>query len=349
MNHTLSQKLKFSLAAFLLLLLATIGTGEVIMRLSHQPPQPPYNNKQKDKLLGWKTQPGYRFHSNNFPDIKGNQYEVHLSFDEHGFRQWGACAYDIPIGNVFVVGDSYVECVEADDAKTFYSIFKDSVPVNLFAYGCAGYGTVQECLQVEKYIDSILPDWVVLEMCSNDYVDNYWGLEMYSEYKSSQTRPYFNLNGQIEYHYPRPWFEHVKDYTLFLNFVLQRCHKALVNLKWINPKPTEEVIAADRRVAVLMTEIALTRLKKAVESKGAKLIIYILGNLSSPKNEMDDVVAIGKKLNIPMVTGAVEKIEARESNGEVMRAFDGYHFNNNGQQVMAEVLISYFRENQFQK
>jgi predicted DNA binding CopG/RHH family protein len=111
------------------------------------------------------------------------------------------------------------------------------------------------------------------------------------------------LNGQIDYHYPRPWFEHVKDYSLFLNFVLERCHQALVNLKWIAPKPTEEIITADRRVAVRMTEIALTRLKKAVESKGAILIIYILGNLSGSKSEMDDVVAIDKKLNIPMITG----------------------------------------------
>lgn len=252
-------------------------------------------------------------------------------------------------GKVFVLGDSYVECIEVDDGKTFYSVFKDSIPISLYAYGCAGYGTVQECLMAEKFLDTIQPNWVVLEMCSNDYVDNYWGLEMYSEYKSSQTRPYFSLTGRTEYHYPRPWFEHIKDYSLFLNFVLERCHQASVNLKWVSAKPTEEVIATDRRVSAQMTEIALARLKKSVESRGAKLIVYILGNLSGPQNEMDAVVEICKRLNIQTISGAVEEIEKCEANGEVMRAFDGYHFNHNGQKVMSDVLINYFRQNEIFK
>jgi alkylation response protein AidB-like acyl-CoA dehydrogenase len=39
-------------------------------------------------------------------------------------------------------------------------------------YGGHGYGTLQEYLVIDKYIDEIKPDLILLQVCSNDFTNN---------------------------------------------------------------------------------------------------------------------------------------------------------------------------------
>ena len=61
---------------------------------------------------------------------------------------------------------------------------------------------------------------------------------------------------------------------------------------------------------------------------------------------MDFVVNACRRNNISVITGAEEQIILHEKNGETTRSWDNYHFNNNGQQILGQVLIDYFRKNE---
>ncbi len=347
------RKLLFIFIGIASSLFLVIAGGEIVMRINNVPIGPPYNGKEKDKILGWKTKPYYRYYTKEFSDNKNGKYEVNLNFTKHGFRLWNEKAHDSTQGNVFVVGDSYVESIEVSDDKTFYSVFKDSCPVKVSAYGTAGYGFTQEYLIMNQFIDSLNPKWIVLLTCSNDYVDNYWKMEEKSWYTAGQTRPYLNLQSKIEYHFPRPWYERAKDYSLFLDFIFRRIRQGLINAEIILPDgvPDHAIERQDKNyddfeMTCILSENVLKKMKLLAESHQAKLLVYILGDLNNTINKMDAIVAACKLNNIAIITGAEELTLIHEKKGETIHSFDNYHFNNNGQKILGQVLIDYFRKNE---
>jgi len=103
---------------------------------------------------------------------------------------------------VLFIGDSYTHAVEVSRTKTYYEILATYLPFECFAYGAAGYGTLQEYLLLEKYMNIIDPDNIILQLCSNDIIDNYSAMEKISTYKVGKKRPYLNKYGDIIYETP---------------------------------------------------------------------------------------------------------------------------------------------------
>lgn len=346
-----TRKVLYSFILVVISLVIVLLVGEGMMRLTQRKLPPPYDNKEKDAVLGWRSKPFYTYSASNFMDCKGGTYPIDIHFTKHGFRKWNERAFDSTIGTALFIGDSYTESLECSDSLVFYSVFKDSVPVNLYACGTAGYGTIQEMQLLDKYIDSVKPKWIILQTCSNDYLDNYWMMEMLSGYHVGEVRPYL-VDGKVEYHYPRPWYERVKDYSLFLNFILERSRQAMLNLHLRHKyTSTEDMVDAIGKkyppyaTSLKMTEEALKHIKQTADKHNAKLLVYILGRVDSIQNgmDMDDVWTICEKNGIPAITGATEKTEAAKEKGEVVNSFDGYHYNPKGQKILGEVLIDYFR------
>ena len=74
----------------------------------------------------------------------------------------------------------------------------------VFSYGCGGYGSLQEYMILDKYIDIIDPNIIIIQTSSNDISDNYLDLEKISLANNNfMLRPYL-INGDIEYYYPYP-------------------------------------------------------------------------------------------------------------------------------------------------
>lgn len=344
------RKAQLAVASTLLVLLLIVFIGEIIMRVSHVLPRPPYDTHDKDALLGWKTKTNYHFETQNFADNKGGTYPVNFNLDSRGFRMWNKSSVDSVEGSVLVLGDSYVECVEADDRKVFYAQLHDSLPLSVYAYGVAGYGTHQQFLFLQKYIDTIKPDWVVLQMCANDYIDNYWALQKTAGYHSADTRPYVMLDNTVEYHSPALWFEKIKNYSYFLGFLAERLNNSLVNLGAIKqPERAEDKIAQQGHsfkeydMACKLTEHSLIEMKKLVEQKGAKFVVLILGYNPPANNEMVDIEQMCERNHIATVTGAEKVLMEHASTGETIRSYDNYHYNHNGQQIIGNVLVDYFK------
>ena len=82
----------------------------------------------------------------------GTTYYAKISQDGHGFRMFGNVSSGKP--RVFVIGDSFTQATDVSDDKTYYAIVKRLLNVEVFAYGGGGYGSLQECMILDKYIES---------------------------------------------------------------------------------------------------------------------------------------------------------------------------------------------------
>ena len=138
--------------------------------------------------------PDYSF-SGNMTDQGGQRYSVDLHYNENGFKAFGDTASLLP--QVFFIGDSYTACIEVSNEKSFFNMVGDSLGVAIFAYGHAGFGTLQEYMVFDKWVDIIKPDLVVWEVCSNDFIDNHAPLEMVCGYKVGERRPYLLYSHKI--------------------------------------------------------------------------------------------------------------------------------------------------------
>src|SRR5690606_23295006 len=116
--------------------------------------------------LGWETQAGLVI------DRELKPYGlIHYTTGPFGFRVFGDTT--APGAAVFVIGDSNTQAVQVSDGETYYEVaFAGLDSVSLFAYGTGGWGTLQEYLILDRYMDMIRPDLVVWQFASNDIINN---------------------------------------------------------------------------------------------------------------------------------------------------------------------------------
>jgi len=105
---------------------------------------------------------------------------------------------------VLIVGDSFTQAVEVAPDKAYFSRLADMLPVEVFAIGALGYGTLQEHLLLDRWLDRIRPDVVVVQVCGNDYINNDHELESCSHVnRHLLRRPYLADDGRIVFRRPR--------------------------------------------------------------------------------------------------------------------------------------------------
>lgn len=96
-----------------------------------------------DQTLGWKT-PANQWQDFTSKDFAGVKHAVHYSTRPHGFRLYGDAKSRNP--KIMIAGDSFTHAVDVSDDQTYYAKLKrnlsDRIPVEIFAYGTNGYGTL---------------------------------------------------------------------------------------------------------------------------------------------------------------------------------------------------------------
>ncbi|MFK7950635.1 MAG: SGNH/GDSL hydrolase family protein [Saprospiraceae bacterium] len=344
-QRSLSRRILFGLISILLLLLIIGIVGEIGFRIfyavkdiSIEKPEaaPPYNTAQKEDKIGWRPKSNYLF-DGKMKDTDNIKYDVHLTTNESGFRQYGNPKSDKT--KVFFLGDSYTQSVEVSDDKTFYKILGDSLPIEVFAYGMAGYGQLQQYMILEEFYEEVQPDILVLQVCSNDFIDNHHLVELESGYKVGLRRPYLNLDGEIEYHHPIPTWKKVEKYSRFLGFIMQKFHNAQQN---VGAKDSaEKKIAEQGRTyeafdySVKVTELAL---QKIIEKCGDKTQILVF-NTFPYGHQGAAFKSMCEDNNILYTSSPADSIKVKEHNSITVRAKDGYHWNEPGHEVIAKALM----------
>jgi lysophospholipase L1-like esterase len=340
---TAGRKALFALVSILLFVVLLLALGEGAVRLfgiarPAPPPPPPYNTMDRDVELGWTVKADYHYQG-KMRDKAGVEYDLDLNTTVDGFRFFGDTASANP--KIFFIGDSYTQSVEVSDDKAFYSIVKDSLPVEIFVYGAAGYGTYQEFLILERYFDRIRPDIVVLQVCNNDFIDNYHRLELNSSYRVGLRRPYLTPEGEVRYIRPVSFYERVLEISRFLKLLDGKVRGLKQKLRPRNPITAETLIYDHGRkyqdfdYSVKATSKALALMKEKVGSD-AKLIAISSGYYIPESQVFEELF---REHDIPFFPEPGRAVHDADYFGQSVKTQDGYHWNEAGHLIYAGELV----------
>lgn len=316
--------------------------GEIVSRVfpSLFDKPPPFNTAVLDNQLGWKQKGGYQYEGEQ-TSLNQEIYPVKLTYTDSGFRKYDKLAPD-SIARVLVIGDSFTQAIEVSDGKTYYDYLEKDNDFKVFAYGMAGYGTLQEYMILDKYIDDIKPQIVVLQFCSNDFIDNELDVEKQASYQVGLWRPYLQENGEILYNSPLGFIERHLIKSNFLKFLRDKWQRLKYHLGIKKKNSSEEQIVKKGRKfepyrqSQIITRMILEKMKLRL-TPDTKL--YVM-NSDVYKEQADDLEQICQSVEIPLIKFPKKKmVEARKIN-EVYTS-DGFHWNEQGHQLIGENLKQY--------
>ncbi len=146
--------------------------GETFLRIFL--PQIAEHNKlfEYDEILGWKFVPNKKAEIIYPGEIRNT-----VKINSQGFRDHAPSAEKK--NKLMVVGDSFVSNISVKDNEVFTEIMEVELKnCDVLNFGVNGYGQVQEYLLLQKWIDKIKPDAIILMIyLQNDLTDNtgnYW-------------------------------------------------------------------------------------------------------------------------------------------------------------------------------
>ena len=177
-----------------------------------------------DPVLGWETRgPIVRQEA----DCRGSLKTY--TYDDTGARTYAA--FDSQRTEIVIVGDSYTNSYEVDDAQAYPAQLAELLRVSVANHGVAGYGPVQAFLNLQKKL-SLYPEAriaVLAIMYENLYrMVNSYRPVLYSNSSDYTFKP-FMAGGQIR---PHPGEEAFADLDSFLRYA----NRAFDSDFWAKPK-----------------------------------------------------------------------------------------------------------------
>ncbi len=337
----MKKTLKIILVIFFILLIL----GEIVSRIFPAlfAPPPPYNTASLDDKLGWKQKENYQFEGLQ-QSLDQVEYPVKLSFSENGFRKFSTKEKD-SIPRLFIIGDSFIQAIEVSDDKTFYHYLEKDNHFEVFAYGMAGYGTLQEAMIIENYISEINPDIVLLQFCSNDFIDNNYVLEKEAIYRVGLQRPYLEKNDQVVYKSPLGFIERNLDKSTFLKFLNGKRLRLNSKLGLKKKNSSEEKIALleKEHQAYNASIITTTKIISDIKAMVGPTRQLILMNADAFEPQQKHIAEICKNLSIDYIPFPNHKMNTLKKEKEVF-TLDGFHWNENGHQLIGKHLLSHITQ-----
>ncbi len=303
---------KRAVAIQLLILIATLGVAEVVLRVidlrylrAHRVGAERIYNY--DAELGWFPVPNSDV---SFTGIR----TIHVRHNSLGLRD---IEHDTaPKSTVAFIGDSFVWGYDVEQNARFTEVLRPKMADRrIVNAGVTAYGTDQELLLLLRLWDRIKPDVVVLMVCvDNDRKDNTVNTRQDGPYK-----PYFDLAQSAFAGIPVPWSRHLyfADNWLARNSWVFRVGVSVYVL--IAHPPVRVVDPTERLIGMM---------KEFVESKGAKFLV-------------------GLQLREPALEAALTamKIPYTSFDGAEHELGDGDHWTPKGHELVAERLLTLFKEN----
>lgn len=308
-------------------------SGEVLIRLfGHELVY------EQDDRLGWRPRANVQVRYQK-RDQAGVDYAVDFATVQGGFRAFGQTAG--PRKRVLFVGDSFTADPNTSNADAYFNVVGQRLPVEVFAIGAGGYGTLQEWWLVQPWIERIQPDVLVLQYCTNDLSDNGYALESRTSHVRNQMnlRPYW-VNQSAIYRLPG-WH----PYVLLHNHsrLFRKLDIELMMLQYRFDDPNKRQLsaaqagakAAERSAAMGVTTALMARLAAAMPAGTRKVSISCD---TSDAQESADWQAMARQAGLeplPTVSGRVEEAGRRS---EAVRTADLSHWNPLGNRIAGQEL-----------
>ncbi len=331
------RKILFTIISILFSLGVIFLVGELVARIFYQPPAH-YQKADIDSKFGWYTKSNDK-QVGKQKDKGGNEYEVIYQTEKNGFREWGDI--NSTKKKVFFLGDSYIQSVEVSNDKLFYNLLQDSLDIEVFAFGQAGFGNWQQYLVLDKYFDIIKPDVVVLQTCDNDFIDNYHQLELESGYKVGLDRPYLKLDGTTEFYKPVPKTQRIIAKSKFLSYLAYK-------FNILQQKTNTAAVLAEKKIAeqkrgykhfdqsVKISDKIIEKFRNRIPNE-----VQFVGFSASLFNpQLSEFQQIFKKHGIPFYAEPAQAIQQAQQQKQIVNSEDGYHWNEAGHVLIAEELVS---------
>ncbi len=250
---------------------------------------------------------------------------------------------------IFVLGDSFTQGVGVPEEKLYYTVLGRALGAGISAYSASGYGTLQEYLALDRYLDRVKPDLIILQVCYNDFINNSWDLERASYFNNNLLiRPYW-VHGRIEYRFPRRAGGvrvFLASHSRLCSVLITRLEKARALLAQNGILHSVEGPMArgmeypDFARSVSVTEELIGKIKRRA---GATHVIAFPVDLHPPCFEQFSRIFGREK--IPFIDEVPLRIREEERRGTVLKLPDGAHYNEAGHRICGEVLAEAILKN----
>ncbi len=292
---------------------------------------------------GWQARTRYHFKGTK-RDAANQEYAVEIITNKNGFRAFGdlnsnAC-------RVFCIGDSFTFAEDADQSETYFAVAADILKLNMFAYGAQGYGTLQEYLVLDEWLDRIKPDIVVWQFCRNDFINN--SVELTRKSAKGQChvdQPYLSADGVICYRNPGDG-----SFSLLVKGIPSRLLHSLAyridNRRGIPPLETtvENVVEQQGlEFQPFARAVEVTDRLFAMIRERCGDIPLIMFNADSREPYASAFTNICARQGIEQVREISQALETAESKGITVYGEDGLHWNGAGHTVCGKILAETLR------
>ena len=297
-----------------------------------------------DDVLGWRSTPGYTFQGAR-RNGDGTSYNVSLSFDDRGFR-----VFDHPGGQrpkIFVLGDSFTQAVEVSDDKTYYSLLRETLNAEMFVYGAGGYGTLQEYMILDEYVDQIRPDVLLWQYCSNDFINNDPQLERGSLFSNNGLRRPYWIDGQVQYLLPKADPAGIRTFTVSRTrlgyWMLSRWDLLQPALFGGSVKGVEYEVERlgfqhpGFRRAVEVTDALMAKVRG--RAGPIPIVAFSCDDRWPYSDALRDISA---RNGVAFVEAVGRSVDEADEQGAMVKVQDG-HWNEAGHRMVADAITSYLR------
>ena len=263
--------------------------------------------------------------------------------DANGFRAWGNPEQHANL-SLLVIGDSFTHALQVSADHAYYSLVGTELGVEIFAYGTGGYGTLQELLVLKDLLKRLTPQAVLLQFCSNDFINNHFNLELRSRYNNNGLlRPYYEGDGEIYFRVPKHpagLRKFAARHSDLLYFIFSRMDLVLSQR---GGDSVESVISragladTDFAESVEITGQLLNNIRNVVPAE-VPVFTFCVDD-SQPSYDLLENLAAANGL--VFIDGVPQAIRVAEKRGKCTRAEDGGHWNEYGHELAASVLSDF--------
>ena len=230
-------------------------------------------------------------------------------------------------------------------------LLKNNSNIEIFAYGAGGYGSLQEYMILDKYIDEIDPDIILWQFCDNDFINNDHELESRSILNGAlDPRPYY-VNDKIKV--MKPWRRHgiIYDFLHRLYFV-QLASLEIRILEKDNLVTIEKELTQEHPLYLNSVHTTEKIMKLCKNRIGNKPLITFNAKMYDefPGWWSDAFEKIAMKNNFIFLSQITDSLTtARDSGIKIDGTPKNEHWNSTGHAIVGKLLLNYLISNKLIK